>query len=146
MRLGDPDRVPEAERLVLAHRMDLREVCEPADQLQLVVLAARWLRLELGRAIEVVLDRALAPGRDDQDVGEAGPHGFLDDELDRGLSISGSISLGTALVAGRNRVPSPAAGITAFLTFTCALLVREPKCTRSNPASQSSVVGSPFGP
>ena len=34
-----------------------------------------------------------------------------------GVSISGSISLGTALVAGRNRVPRPAAGMTAFRTF-----------------------------
>src|SRR6266511_4326913 len=34
-----------------------------------------------------------------------------------GLSTTGSISLGCAFVAGRNRVPSPAAGMTAFLTF-----------------------------
>src|SRR6266849_6588815 len=34
-----------------------------------------------------------------------------------GLSTSGSISLGWALVAGRNRVPSPAAGNTALRTF-----------------------------
>jgi hypothetical protein len=34
-----------------------------------------------------------------------------------GLSTSGSISLGCALVAGRNRVPRPAAGKTAFLTW-----------------------------
>jgi hypothetical protein len=27
------------------------------------------------------------------------------------------MTLGVALVAGRNRVPSPAAGMTAFLTF-----------------------------
>src|SRR5450759_1867809 len=33
-----------------------------------------------------------------------------------GLSTTGSISLGVALVAGRNRVPSPAAGITALVT------------------------------
>jgi hypothetical protein len=33
-----------------------------------------------------------------------------------GVSTTGSISLGTALVAGRNRVPMPAAGMTAFLT------------------------------
>src|SRR4029453_3260449 len=37
-----------------------------------------------------------------------------------GLSRSGSISLGCALVAGRNRVPSPAAGMTAFRTFVIA--------------------------
>jgi hypothetical protein len=34
-----------------------------------------------------------------------------------GLSSIGNISLGIALVAGRNLVPRPAAGITAFLTF-----------------------------
>src|SRR5664279_2175350 len=33
-----------------------------------------------------------------------------------GLSTTGSISLGVALVAGRKRVPSPAAGITALVT------------------------------
>src|SRR5688572_4585630 len=33
-----------------------------------------------------------------------------------GLSTSGSISLGWALVAGRNRVPHPAAGKTALRT------------------------------
>src|SRR5881394_1504277 len=35
----------------------------------------------------------------------------------KGLSTSGSISLGCALVAGRNRVPSPAAGKTALRIF-----------------------------
>src|ERR671914_1807051 len=34
-----------------------------------------------------------------------------------GLSMTGTISFGWLLVAGRNLVPSPAAGITAFLTF-----------------------------
>src|SRR5438067_3514536 len=33
-----------------------------------------------------------------------------------GLSTTGSISFGCALVAGRNRVPSPAAGMTALVT------------------------------
>ena len=33
-----------------------------------------------------------------------------------GLSTTGSISLGVALVAGRNLVPRPAAGITALVT------------------------------
>src|SRR5205823_13743134 len=37
-----------------------------------------------------------------------------------GLSTMGSISLGCALVAGRNRVPKPAAGKTALRTF-CAI-------------------------
>jgi hypothetical protein len=35
-----------------------------------------------------------------------------------GLSTIGSISFGCAFVAGKNLVPSPAAGIIAFLTFT----------------------------
>src|ERR1700722_20280256 len=35
----------------------------------------------------------------------------------RGLSTRGSISFGWALVAGRNRVPSPAAGKTALRTL-----------------------------
>ena len=48
-----------------------------------------------------------------------------------GLSTSGRISLGTDLVMGRNLVPQPAAGITAFLTFTfkhqiCLILERWP--------------------
>src|SRR3989338_384105 len=34
-----------------------------------------------------------------------------------GLSTTGSISLGWALVAGRKRVPMPAAGIMALRTF-----------------------------
>src|SRR3981189_1761845 len=34
-----------------------------------------------------------------------------------GLSTSGSISLGCALVAGKKRVPRPAAGKTALRTF-----------------------------
>src|ERR1700683_4677339 len=34
-----------------------------------------------------------------------------------GLSTSGSISFGCALVAGKNRVPRPAAGNTALRTF-----------------------------
>src|SRR5215470_13536276 len=34
-----------------------------------------------------------------------------------GLSTTGSISFGCALVAGRNRVPSPAAGNTALRTL-----------------------------
>ena len=36
-----------------------------------------------------------------------------------GLSTTGSISLGWALVAGRKRVPSPAAGMTALVTDPC---------------------------
>lgn len=36
-----------------------------------------------------------------------------------GLSTTGSISLGVALVVSRKRVPSPAAGMTALLILGC---------------------------
>src|SRR5580704_7554666 len=38
-----------------------------------------------------------------------------------GLSTSGNISLGWALVAGRKRVPRPAAGKTALRTFATGM-------------------------
>src|ERR1700752_4740165 len=38
-----------------------------------------------------------------------------------GLSTTGSISLGVALVAGRNLVPRPAAGVTALVTSLAAV-------------------------
>src|SRR2546425_9956958 len=44
-----------------------------------------------------------------------------------GLSTRGSISLGCALVAGRNRVPSPAAGKTALRTFMDSSYVAHPR-------------------
>src|SRR5437764_4346857 len=38
----------------------------------------------------------------------------------RGLSTTGIISFGLALVTGRNRLPKPATGKTAFLSFGIA--------------------------
>ena len=52
-----------------------------------------------------------------------------------GLSTRGSISLGCALVAGRNRVPSPAAGKTALRTLIDDSYPAAPiggQCCRSN--------------
>ncbi|KRN80887.1 hypothetical protein IV44_GL000408 [Lactobacillus amylovorus DSM 16698] len=37
------------------------------------------------------------------------------------MSTIGNISLGNALVAGKNLVPKPAAGMTAFLTFIVSI-------------------------
>ena len=42
-----------------------------------------------------------------------------------GRSTSGRISFGTDLVAGRNRVPNPATGSTAFVTL---LVISSPAC------------------
>src|SRR5712692_10033264 len=58
-----------------------------------------------------------------------------------GLSTRGSISLGGDLVAGKNRVPNPAAGNTAlrtgrFMTPVCntcgRTCVRRPICAKKN--------------
>src|SRR5260370_23872746 len=44
-----------------------------------------------------------------------------------GLSMTGSISLGVALVAGKNLVPSPAAGITALVTSAMSRTLANPR-------------------
>src|SRR5512133_519474 len=54
-----------------------------------------------------------------------------------GMSTIGRSSLGTALVAGRNRVPRPAAGITAFRIFVVAMAGTLAKGGR--PADRDSV-------
>ena len=45
-----------------------------------------------------------------------------------GVSMTGSISFGVALVAGRNRVPRPAAGMTALVTAALAMLRTLARC------------------
>src|SRR6202035_1059043 len=44
-----------------------------------------------------------------------------------GLSMTGSISLGVALVAGKNLVPRPAAGITALVTSAMVRTLANPR-------------------
>src|SRR5437879_1205231 len=66
-----------------------------------------------------------------------------------GLSTIGSISLASDLVAGRNRVPSPAAGMTAFFTFMaaprpCAPSDGDRECIRST-ACENIPLGWPCG-
>src|SRR3954452_6281545 len=50
-----------------------------------------------------------------------------------GLSTTGSISLGIALVAGRKRVPSPAAGMTALRTVFRAFITQDYPCGQAIP-------------
>src|SRR5581483_5667339 len=60
-----------------------------------------------------------------------------------GTSTIGSISFGTALVAGRKRVPRPAAGMTAFRTGRMAR-----KVARRAPSAQTGELwrgGHPLG-
>ncbi|OPZ15500.1 MAG: hypothetical protein BWZ10_01743 [candidate division BRC1 bacterium ADurb.BinA364] len=74
--------VPQPERFLLAHEMQIGHFGDFAhlgQQMRLVRALQR--HFELGMIIEVILDRALAPARDDQNVIQAGVHGFLDDVL-----------------------------------------------------------------
>src|SRR5207247_8872486 len=83
---GAKDRVPESERTWLPHVHDPRGAHQrlqvlqsgwPARLLQMVV------QLDVG--VEMVLDRALRPAGDNQDLPHPARHGFFDDELDRRL-------------------------------------------------------------
>ena len=58
----------------------------------------------------MILDGPLVAPGDENQVRDAGGHGFFHRVLDQGLSTTGSISFGIALVAGRKRVPMPATG------------------------------------
>ena len=79
------DRVAQAERILLADVVDRRHVADLLDLLQLVELPFGLQEvLELERAIEMVLERAIAATGDDQDVGESRAHRLLDHVLDRG--------------------------------------------------------------
>src|ERR1700691_811396 len=59
-----------------------------------------------------------------------------------GLSTTGSISLGVALVAGRNRVPRPAAGTTALVT--AAKSAMQATLAVATPRHGHPVVGWPY--
>jgi hypothetical protein len=114
-RARTEDGVPEAERLALAHVVDVGHAGDLLDLLErLLVLLPLEVPLELDGVVEVVLDRALpAPGDDEDVLPTRSPPTT---NWMAGLSTIGSISFGCDLVAGRNRVPNPAAGMTAFLT------------------------------
>ena len=64
----------------------------------------------------MVLDRGLAAAGDEDELLDAGGEASSTAYWISGLSTTGSISLGIALVAGRKRVPRPATGRTALRT------------------------------
>ena len=93
-----PDGVAEPARLVLADEVDVGHRGDGLHLGQEVELAAALeRRLQLGRAVEVVLDGLLRPAGHDQDVGDAGPHGLLDHVLDARLVDQGEHLLGRGL-------------------------------------------------
>src|SRR5438105_9304778 len=59
-----------------------------------------------------------------------------------GLSTRGSISLGWALVAGRKRVPRPAAGMTALATMLVTAPVLSQTTSLAAPRPQRSLAAS----
>ncbi len=117
VHLGSQHSVSEALRVALAHVVHLGELAREVDLLQAGDVA---LRAAAG-------SRARRRGRS----GSRGPLLLRPVIMSTsvrpaatassttywmaGLSTTGSISLGIALVAGRNRVPIPAAGITALV-------------------------------
>ena len=108
----------QTERLLLPYVGDVDHVGDVANGLQQILLAFGLQRLlQLEADVEVILNGGFAAARNDDDVLNAGMNASSTPYWIRGLSTSGSISLGCALVAGRKRVPSPAAGKTALRTF-----------------------------
>ena len=80
---GGGDRVAEAERLALAHVVDVGQVGEVEHLGEQRVLALGVeVGLELHAAVEVVLDGLLAAAGDDEDVVDAAPHRLLHHVLD----------------------------------------------------------------
>ena len=78
------------------------------DRIEHVELATGFQYfIEIAIDIEVVFDGGFTLAGDEDDILNSGRACFLDGVLEiSGLSTRGSISLGIALVAGRNRVPS----------------------------------------
>ena len=79
-------RMAEPGRDALAYEMDLGQLgrsADPGQPLEVALLLQR--RLDLGSAVEVVLDRALAAAGDDEDVGQAGAGRLFDDVFESGL-------------------------------------------------------------
>ena len=124
---GHADGVAEPARLVLADEVDVRHLADGQDLGQrLVLAAAREGRLELGRAVEVVLDRLLGPAGHDEDVLDARRHGLLDDVLDPRLVDQGDHLLGRRL-GGREEAGAEPRGGDDCLADTHGATVRTPR-------------------
>lgn len=120
--LGLQNSVTESiMRVGLTHIVDVWNV-RLLHQFQHLRLAFSFKFLQRDIYVKMVFDRTLAfPGVDD-DLFDAGSHSFFHHILDtRCIHDPGIISLAIAFVAGKKRVPKPAAGITAFRTFVMCL-------------------------
>ena len=93
----------------------MRNVAAHREQIGLAALLQR--AFEFVADVEMILNRRLAPAGHDHDLIAARRQRFFNAILNDGLSTSASISLGIDLVAGKKRVPNPAAGKIALRTF-----------------------------
>ena len=99
---GHGHRVAQAERLALAHVVDVGHLGQRLDLAELVHLAPLLqVVLELEVAVEVVLEAALAAAGDDEDVLDARPHRLLDHVLDGRLVDDRQHLLGLGLGGGQ---------------------------------------------
>ena len=108
--LGHEDRVAEAELLLLADVRHLGQVADVADlpeHLDVALLLEQVL--ELVREVEVVLDRPLLAGGDDDDLLDPGGDGLLDRVLDDRL-VDERQHLLRLRLRGRQEASAPAGG------------------------------------
>ncbi len=84
---GAPDGMAEAERGLLPGIGDLPRFGQPCFELREHVLLAPLTqrRLELERAVEMIVDRALAPARDKEELLDTGRLGLLDGVMNERL-------------------------------------------------------------
>lgn len=120
VRCGAQHGVAEAARVALAdvvHGGEVTRLLHLPEPVCVSLAGERGLKFVV--AVEVVLEgRLLRPvimSTSERPAATASSTTYWI----AGLSTTGSISLGVALVAGRKRVPSPAAGMTALLILGC---------------------------
>ena len=108
--LGHQDRVSQPELLLLAHVGHLGQVADMADLAEHLDVALLLEEvLELIRQVEVVLDRALLAGGDDDDLLDARRDGLFDRVLDDRLVDQRQHLLGLRLGRGQE-AGAPAGG------------------------------------
>ena len=112
------DGMAQAQRPLLTRELggagrEDRARCERQGR---VVIACRKMRVELLVAIEMIPDRRLSRPVTKMISSIPAARASSTAYWMSGLSTTGSITFGTALLAGRNRVAMPATGSTAFLT------------------------------
>ena len=83
---GGQDGMSQSPRAMLPHEMDVRQLGDgghPFGDL-LAALAAEGI-LQLVGVVKMILDKALSPAGDHQDIGDPGGGGLFNDILNRGL-------------------------------------------------------------